>query len=57
MKICEDCKEEISCYANHTGKERWCESCFDKGLSKDMNEHFDNFIKQELEKPEVQNGK
>jgi hypothetical protein len=28
--------------------DRWCEDCFDKGLSKDMNSHWDNFWEEEL---------
>ncbi len=43
-KKCEDCGiviDEFSC-------DRWCEDCFDKGLVRDMNEHWDNFWEQEL---------
>ncbi len=29
-------------------KVKWCEDCFDAGLTKDMNDHFDNFMKQEM---------
>jgi hypothetical protein len=48
MKTCKDCGIEISEYCSHTGCEQWCEDCFDAGLTKDMNDHFDNFMKQEM---------
>lgn len=28
--------------------DKWCEECFDKGLHKDMDEHFKNFVEQDL---------
>jgi hypothetical protein len=27
---------------------RWCAECFEDGLHKDMNDHFENFVKQEI---------
>lgn len=48
-KPCEYCGVEIHPLANHTGNERWCEDCFEKGLHKDMSDHFDNYMRQELE--------
>ena len=46
--FCEDCGIETT-GSYHTGCERWCEDCFDKGLCKDMDDHFKDFIKKELE--------
>lgn len=46
MKTCEDCGKIIPELANHTGCERWCEDCFERGLMDDMDEHFDNFLKE-----------
>lgn len=45
---CKDCGVEISEHATHTGCEQWCEDCFDKGLHKDMNDHFKNFVEEEM---------
>lgn len=45
---CKDCGVEISADATHTGHEKWCEDCFDKGLHKDMDDHFNNFVKNEI---------
>lgn len=45
--FCEDCGIETT-GSYHTGCERWCEDCFDKGLCKDMNDHFNDFIEKEL---------
>lgn len=47
-KICRDCGEVIPGVAFHTGHEKWCEACFDKGLSLDMNDHFKRNIDSEL---------
>lgn len=49
MKICQDCKNEYSELSFHTGHEKWCEDCFDKGLTKNMDDHFLNFIESEIE--------
>lgn len=49
MKKCADCGCEIHELSSHTGSEKWCEDCFDKGLVKDMNEHFEHTIKTELQ--------
>lgn len=46
---CADCGVEIHPESMHTGRDKWCEDCFEKGLCKDMSDHFDNFIKQENE--------
>ena len=44
---CEDCGIEIHPQCNHTGHERWCEDCFDRGLNKDMDDHFKNSFEQD----------
>lgn len=54
MKTCRDCKIEISEHAMHTGCETWCEDCFDKGLCADMNDHFKNFVKEEMQNVEAE---
>lgn len=41
---CKDCGKFFHFY--YIGE--WCEDCFDKGLHKDMNEHFDKFIKDDM---------
>jgi predicted amidophosphoribosyltransferase len=43
---CEDCKEF---FYELEYNSKWCEDCFDKGLHRDMNEHFANYFKQEFE--------
>lgn len=48
MTECEDCGEAIHPLANHAGCELWCEDCFDKGLTKDMKNHWGEFWKREL---------
>lgn len=53
---CKDCGVEISEHATHTGREQWCEDCFDKGLHKDMNDHFKNFVEEEMEPCKECNG-
>lgn len=49
MKTCKDCGCKIHPEATHTGCEQWCEDCFDNGLHKDMNDHFKNFVRKEME--------
>ena len=44
-KQCEDCKKMFY----HLEGNRWCEECLEIGLQKDMNEHFENTIKTEME--------
>jgi len=44
LKKCEDCGK----FFHYLEGGRWCEECFDIGLAKDMNEHFDNFLKEEM---------
>ncbi len=46
LKQCEDCKK----FFHFLEGNRWCEDCFDKGLAKDMNDHWDNYWKEELGK-------
>lgn len=46
---CQDCSSPIHENATHTGHEKWCEYCFDKGLTKDMDEHFEKFVRDEME--------
>ena len=48
MKLCKDCGIKIHEFASHTGNEKWCEDCFDKGLCRDMHDHFANFIAEEM---------
>lgn len=55
LKYCVDCGAEIPPFANHTGCARWCEDCFEKGLSKDMDNHFKNFVDQDLEEFDIEN--
>lgn len=37
---CEVCQAKIHAESTYVGHERWCEECFERGLSKDMNDHF-----------------
>ncbi len=30
----------------------WCEECFDNGLHKDMNDHFERYFREEIERGE-----
>jgi hypothetical protein len=48
MIKCQDCGVDIHPEAFHTGHEKWCEDCFDKGLCKDMNDHWNPYWEQEL---------
>jgi len=48
VKTCQDCGCTISEHATHTGHEKWCEDCFDKGLCRDMDDHFKNTVKTEM---------
>lgn len=41
---CKDCGKFF--HFHYCGE--WCEDCFEKGLHKNMNEHFDNFIKEDM---------
>ena len=47
-KMCRDCGKIIHSLAFHTGNEKWCEECFDKGLTKDMSNHFKGNVEAEL---------
>ncbi len=53
MKTCQDCKREYSELSNHTGKDKWCEDCFDKGLHKDESDHFDKYFEGEFKELEM----
>ena len=44
---CDDCKQ----WFHFLDVGRWCEECFEKGLHKDMSEHFDNFVRPEMDEP------
>ena len=50
MIKCADCGKFILA----SDQSKWCEECFDKGLCKDMDEHFKNFVKADLEETEPQ---
>lgn len=45
---CQDCGTEIHPESTHTGHEKWCEDCFDKGLCRDMNDHWDRYLLNEM---------
>lgn len=44
---CADCGIKLSDAAD-TGNKNWCEDCFDKGLHKDMNSHWNDYWKNQL---------
>ncbi|MBL0233261.1 MAG: hypothetical protein IPQ08_06310 [Chitinophagaceae bacterium] len=44
--ICPDCKVNR---VDTDGMYMWCGDCFEKGLHKDFNDHFNNFMKDEIE--------
>lgn len=44
---CQDCKGWFSIHMTE-GFLKWCEDCFEKGLTKDMDDHWNNFFKEEL---------
>lgn len=46
MKTCKDCKKQV--HEFYAGE--WCEDCFDNGLHKDMNDHWNDYWKKELQK-------
>lgn len=46
---CEVCQIQIHPEAFHTGHERWCEDCFDRGLAKDMDQHFIETMRTETD--------
>jgi len=48
MRTCQDCGINYSDLCFHTGYEKWCEDCFDKGLLKDIDDHFKNSVKADL---------
>lgn len=51
LKQCQDCKK----YFYYLEGDKWCEECFDIGLCKDikdMNDHFDNYMKEEFKQAE-----
>lgn len=45
LVACLDCGKFFH-FSDLNGK--WCEECFEIGLHKDMNEHFDEFFKKEM---------
>ena len=45
---CKDCGIEITDDSMVYNQKSFCDECFDKGLHRDMNEHWDNFWEQEL---------
>lgn len=46
LNKCEDCGK----FFHYLNGDRWCDDCFEKGLHRDMNDHWDNFWKNELTK-------
>lgn len=50
---CKDCGELFDTYFNHGP---WCEDCFEKGLHKDMNDHFKNFVDTEMKELDSTSG-
>lgn len=41
---CQDCGQ----FFHFLEGDKWCEDCFEKGLHQDMNDHFRNFVEQEM---------
>lgn len=42
------CKDCGGMFDTFSMQGKWCEDCFEIGLHKDMNDHFKNFIEQEM---------
>lgn len=45
---CKDCEGLFNAFSMQG---QWCEDCFDKGLIKDMDDHFRRTIESELNEP------
>lgn len=42
---CKDCDEMFDILSMQG---EWCEECFEKGLHKDMNDHWENYWREEM---------
>lgn len=50
---CKDCGRLVDTFSMQGA---WCEDCFDRGLIKDMDDHFRNTIKSEMEEAKRRDG-
>lgn len=51
---CKDCNKFFNSIDMHGD---WCEECFEIGLHKDMNDHWEKYWREEMEKETPSSGR